>query len=152
MSQLVQMLDTMQERSCQGAASLPFALAELAAQLRRGDVVIVLSDLWDDLDTLFQAVSRINHLGAELILFHVLHQDELELPAWRDVILLESETSARLHVDIDDVRDDYSRRLQRHLAKVRARCRQLDVQYQLAAMSEPFQQTLERYLVRRCTP
>jgi uncharacterized protein (DUF58 family) len=57
-----------------------------------------------------------------------------------------------LNVNVDDVRTDYQRRLQQHLADVRARCRQFDVQYQFAPTTEPFQQTLERYLVRRCTP
>jgi uncharacterized protein (DUF58 family) len=152
MAQLVQMLDTMQARQPAGTSSLANALKQLAEKLRRGEIVIMLTDLWDDLDQFFQAVAQINHVGAELILFHVLHRDELELPPWSDVVLMDSESSARLHVNVDDVRADYQRRLQRHLAEVRARCKQFDVQYQFAPTNEPFQQIVERYLVRRCTP
>jgi uncharacterized protein (DUF58 family) len=152
MSQLLQMLDTMQNYRPLGSAVLHTALKQLADKLRRGEILIVLSDLWEDLESFFRAVAQLNHVGAEVILFHVLHQDELRLPGWNDVVLMDSESFQRLPVSVDDVRADYQRRLQQHLAQVQSRCRQFDVQYQFAPMTEPFERTLERYLVRRCTP
>jgi uncharacterized protein (DUF58 family) len=151
LAQLIQLLDTIESHRPRDCARLSVAMDQLAGQLRRGEIVVVLSDLWEDLDEFFDSVARLHHVGAETVLFHVLHPDELALPRWGDLSLYDSETMARLRVNVDDVRADYRQRVDRRLEAVRTGCRRLEVQYQLASLSEPFQQTLERLLVRRCT-
>ncbi len=149
MAQLRQMLETMENRQPRGQANLATALEQLAGNLKRGEIVIVFSDLWDDLHAFYTAASQIRHRGGELIVFHVLHGDELELPRWSDAVLIDSETMARMHLNLDDVRGDYARKLGEHLSLIQRSCKQFEIQYQFAPMTEPFQQTLERYLARR---
>jgi uncharacterized protein (DUF58 family) len=148
---LVQMLDTMERESPRGSGRIAAALEQLAGRLRRGGIVVVFSDLWEDLDELFRAVAQVQHAGGELVLFHVLHPDELELPSWDELMLVDSETLERVRLNTEQVRDDYRRRLDRHLEAIRGGCHRGEVTYQLAPLSEPFQQTLEHFLVRRCT-
>jgi uncharacterized protein (DUF58 family) len=151
LAQLARIVDADEHQQPRDTGQLAGALERLPGQLQRGEIVVVFSDLWEDLDELFRSVARIQHVGAEMILFHVLHPDELELPVWGDLVLFDSETTARLRVNVDEVRADYRQRLDRHLESIRTGCRRFEVQYQLAPLSEPFQQTLERFLVRRCT-
>lgn len=147
--QLVEMLDSMQHRQPRGEALLNKAMLEVADRMSRGQIMIVFSDLWEELDGVFEAAAKINHLGGELILFHVLHRDEVSLPHWEQVILRDSENGAELSINADAVRLQYQQRLQRRFEEVRAKCRQFDVQYQFAPTSEPHYKTLERFLRRR---
>ena len=147
--QMMQVVEQMRSCSPSGKANLGESMDQLASQLHRGEIVIVLSDLWDDLDDVFRAASRIHHVGGELILFHVLHQHELDLPQGQGAILIDSETLDQLPVDFNEVRSAYARELEKHLATVRHRCRQHRAEYVFAPLSESFERTLERFLTRR---
>lgn len=149
--QLMEMLACMERTKLRGAADLAKACEQLVTKVRRGEIVVVISDFWEDMESLTRSLMQLLHKGVELIVFHVLHDDELKLPAWNDVQLVEAETGARLRVSLDEIRADYGRRLEKYLDEVRTRFQRLGIQYQLAPMTEAYWQTLERYLVRRCS-
>jgi len=148
--QLLQILDAMQNRQPQGRAALAKALDELASKLRRGEIVAVFTDLWEDLEPFFRAAARVRHVGGELILFHILHPDELELPDWNQALIVDSEQNLKLHVNVSEIRQDYQQRLQQRLREIRDRCQQFELTYQFSPLSESYQQTLETFLARRC--
>jgi hypothetical protein len=147
----MEMLACMEKTQPRDQAELARSLDQLGSTIRRGEIVVLLSDFWEDLEPLTRGAMQILHKGAELIVFHVLHNDELQLPYWSETLLIEAETGQRLQVNVDDLRDEYQRRLQQHLEAVRTRFQRLGIQYQFAPMTETYWQTLERYLVRRCS-
>ena len=149
--QFTQMLDAMQNRQPTGVAKLARCLQQVAATVKRGETIIVCSDLWEDLDGFFQAAARIRHAGGELIIFHVLHPHELKLPAWSAAELIDSELAVRVQVDLDELRPAYIAKMRERLEMLERRCRQAEIQYQIALLSEPYQRTLERFLERRCS-
>jgi hypothetical protein len=57
-----------------------------------------------------------------IILFHILHEEELHLPPAANVRFLDSETNESLTTAPPDIREDYERRLGRHLDELRAGC------------------------------
>ena len=55
-------------------------LLSLADQFRRRNLVVIVSDLFTDLDKLYDALNRLRFSGHEVLVMQVLDRDELELP------------------------------------------------------------------------
>ncbi len=149
LAQLEEMLDRMERTVPTGEAHLAKAVQQAAARIKRGQILIVLSDLWEDRAEIIQAVSQVIHRGGEAILFHVLHEDELRLPPLENAVFVDSETSETVRLSTGDIVTAYDRALQEHLRLWEATARQADVDYHLASTSMPYHHVLERYLSRR---
>ncbi|MCA9182482.1 MAG: hypothetical protein KDA51_13545, partial [Planctomycetales bacterium] len=65
--------------------------------------------------------------------------------------LIDSELAVRVQVDLDELRPAYIAKMRERLEMLERRCRQAEIQYQIALLSEPYQRTLERFLERRCS-
>ena len=89
------------------------------------------------------------HSGGEAVLFHILHPDELRLPDVDHATFVDSESGSRVRLSIDDLRAEYTRRMQEFLDTWAARCRALGIDYVRAVTSQPYHQVLERYLIGR---
>src|SRR5580700_2540064 len=72
--------------------------------LHRRGIVVVLSDFYEQPDTIVKTVEPLRFRGNEVILFHVLDQQEME-PKFRDpVLLLDMENKSSLEVTPDYAR------------------------------------------------
>ena len=68
-------------------------------------MLIVFSDLLEDRDETLKALSMCIHRGGEVILFHILHTDELRLPPVENGIFIDSESWAKIRLNVEDIRD-----------------------------------------------
>ena len=59
------------------------ALAAVAESFKRRGLVVLFSDLMDDPDDVLKGLTKIRHRGHEVLLFHILAQDELTFPFQR---------------------------------------------------------------------
>lgn len=143
------MLTAMEQTDPAGEADLPDALRKLASITHRRGVVIVLSDLLDDRDAIMQALAAFTHRGSEVIVFHLLHADELKLPDLHDAVLIDSETTARLNLNIADIRTAYEKRIKTFIDTWRAACHARNIDYNLVSTATPYQSALEDYLFSR---
>jgi uncharacterized protein (DUF58 family) len=149
MTHLAALLDLMERVRPRNAAGLPQALRDLAGATRRRDLTIVLSDLWEDREEIRRSLAVPLARGGEVILFHILHADELELPRWEHGLFIDSETGERLRVNVPDVRAVYAERLRGHLDGWRRAAAGAGIDYNLVSTAEPYHLALERYLFRR---
>ncbi|MFN0055050.1 MAG: DUF58 domain-containing protein [Planctomycetales bacterium] len=76
-AQLVRMVDHLDAIQPVQKTRLPECLASLAARFGRREIVIVFSDLFGDPAALEQALQRLRFQQLEVVLFHVMHHDEL---------------------------------------------------------------------------
>ena len=144
------MLEQVNRRRPAGHAALAKAIGTVSSRMRRGEILIVISDLWEDRGHILDACSRILFRGGEVVLMQLLHDDELNLPPENAAILVDSEQlRSQVHVDLDAVRADYRREVAKHLAQWRADCLQARLDYQLCSASRPYYESLAGYLARR---
>jgi uncharacterized protein (DUF58 family) len=130
-------------------ARLAEALTLFAERVRRKGVVIVLSDLMEDMDEILQALAIFTHRGNDVIVFHVLHPHEMELPVTGETLFVDSETGEELRLDVTAARPLYEDRLRNYFDTWAAALRQRGVDYARVRTDEPFQKALEGYLFRR---
>jgi uncharacterized protein (DUF58 family) len=148
---LVGILQAMEDAKPSGKAKLSDALRKAAALIGRKGLLVVFSDFLDDLDEIFGALSIYSHRGSEIIVFHVLHADELKLPDVGAAAFQDSESNQRVAVNVQDVRQAYDARLQKFLNDVAANCRGRGMDYNLVSTATSYNRSLEQYLFQRAS-
>ena len=149
MRHLTQILAQMEETKPKGRAVLGDAIDALTRMGARQNVLIVFSDLWEDADKTARALAARAAVGGESIVFHVLHPDEIDLPDIEHGLFIDSETQARVRLNVPEIRAAYQARVREFLEVWAGRCRGLGVDYARALMSQPYYEVLEHYLAGR---
>jgi uncharacterized protein (DUF58 family) len=149
LSHLSAILDAMEQAQPQGDARLADAIRDLAGRTGRREVLIVFSDLLEDREAILKSLSMFHHRGGEAILFHVLHGDEIRLPQIENGIFIDSETRARVRLNVEDVRTKYEAKLQDFLDSWLRQAKANAINYSLCPTTDPYERVLERYLTRR---
>lgn len=149
MSHLMAILEAMERATPKGAARLPDALRSLAGRVGRRELLIVVSDLLEDRDEILKGLSMFHHRGGEAIVFHVLHADELRLPPVENGIFIDSETGARLRLNVEDIRTAYDAKIREFREGWSRLTKANGINYSLCPTSDRYDFVLERYLTRR---
>lgn len=122
------------------------ALSEVAERAGRRGLVALASDL---LDTGERALEPLRYLvghGHDVVVFHVLDPDELELPFADPARFVGLEGESSVDADPEALRDAYRRELGAFLAASRGQCTAAGARYVLARTDEPVERTLAAVL------
>ena len=88
------LLDARTRGTPRGRPTAAAALARTIDLLKRRGLLVVISDLYDEDAHVERALMRAAHIGHEVVVFHVLTRDEVELPFRDDVEIEDPETGA----------------------------------------------------------
>ncbi|MHC4994766.1 MAG: DUF58 domain-containing protein [Planctomycetota bacterium] len=146
------MLHTMENVRTAGRSRLSEALDQLTARTRRRGVLIVFSDLLEDEAGVLSSLSRYVERGSEVIVFQVLHADELTLPDVSGAVFTDSESGAELSAAVDDLRAAYLKRVREFMDGWSDALRGRGIDYNLASTDRDYADVLGRYLLTRSAP
>jgi uncharacterized protein (DUF58 family) len=76
--QIVRMTQHLDEIEPVEKTNMGDCLMELASRTHRREIVMVFSDFFDDLDSIESAVQRLRYNKHEVVLFQIMHHDEIE--------------------------------------------------------------------------
>ena len=134
----------------QGETHLDQALNELAGKITKRGMIVVISDLFDDPDNILKTLKFFRHRRNEVMVFHVLDQDELEFPFERLAVFEDMEDSSmRILADPRSVREAYLKHIQSFIDVYRQACRREKIDYNCFPTTTPLDIALTRYLARR---
>ncbi len=122
---------------------------ELAKQIRQRGMVVLISDLFTDLDQLRESLQQFRLRRHEIIVFHVMHDDELTFPFDTHTRFLGLETTDQVHTDPRALRKSYLEIVDRYRAQVQKLCSSVGADYALMNTSDPLDAALARYLAFR---
>ena len=71
----------------------------LAGQIRQRGLVVLFSDLFIDPDELAKSLQQFRLRRHEVVVFHVMHHDELEFPFQENTLFRGIEVEAELHTE-----------------------------------------------------
>jgi uncharacterized protein (DUF58 family) len=124
-------------------------LQQLAEKARRRGLVFLISDCFDSVDGILTGLRNLRFQGHEVTVFHILHNDELELPfngmTRFDGLELPQQLLTRPHL----IRPAYLRVLKEYLTKLRAGCEAQRCDYVLLDTTKPLGPALQQYLAGR---
>jgi uncharacterized protein (DUF58 family) len=105
------------------------AISELADQVPRRGLVVLISDLLTELEPLFAAMKKVQYRGHEMLVFHVLDRDELELPFQGGVLFRDMEGTDELFAEPRAFRSAYRRAMRQFQDTVRDHCQLAGMDY-----------------------
>jgi uncharacterized protein (DUF58 family) len=117
--------------------------------LHRRGIAIVISDFYENPETIVNAVAPLRFHGNEVILFHILDPQEIDPVMKGPAILVDLETDQRLEVIPDYAKTTYRTRINAHIKQIRSRTRALGMDYQLLVTNQPLDLALREYLTLR---
>src|SRR5919202_4036857 len=124
-------------------------LHDVAERIHRRGLVVVISDLIDDVTKVANGLQHFRHNGHEVIVFHVLDDAELTFPYDRLTRFQDMEGAGRVVANAKALRGRYLARMQQFLEGVKAACFERDISYLLCNTTEGYDQFLAAYLEKR---
>jgi uncharacterized protein (DUF58 family) len=138
------------------AASEPRSKTDLYQILRgaaetfpRRGMMLVISDLLADRPGLFKGLEHLRRQGHDVMVFHVLDDDELEFPFNGPTRFEGLELPDRLNCNPRALRQGYLAAVEEYLKEVRRGCSRQAIDYALLRTSEPLDAALAAYLSNR---
>jgi hypothetical protein len=124
-------------------------LIELSTRMGHREIVVVFSDFFTDLDALEAAVHRLRYNRHEVVLFQVLHHDELSFEFDTLTKFIGLEIVEELLVQPEDLRRGYLNALEEYNRQLEEIAERNATDRLLIDTSRPLGETFADYLNRR---
>jgi uncharacterized protein (DUF58 family) len=140
---------TLEEAPAEDKTRMAPLLEEFVEQVSRRGIVFLISDCFDEVPDLLNGLRQLRFRGHEVILFHVLHRDEVEFPLDGNIRFLNLEGADFLLARPHLLRPSYLRVVQAYLDELRSACDGSRIDYVQMRTDRPLSAALGEYLVRR---
>jgi len=125
------------------------SLHQVAEQIKRRGLVIVLSDFFDDPANVITAFKHFRHKGNEVIVMQVLDPVERSFAFGTDAIFRDIESQEELMTQPWHIQKAYQDSMRQFLENYKRECRDNAIDYVLLDTSTPFDKALMEYLTKR---
>ena len=129
--------------------SVGTVLAEVAARLPPRGIVILVSDLLDEPESIAKGLAHLAHRRHDLLVFHLVDPAERSFPFEKVTRFRDMEGEGRLVTNPRVVRAAYMERFEAFLQSIRSACLERSIGYELTSTAEPYAEMLASYLARR---
>ena len=147
--QLQEILRVISNTKPRKTSSTARAFQQAAELCQHRGIVVVLSDLFDDLAALLQGIDRLRFSRHEVIVFHLWDPWERDLPLEGHYRFHDLETGEVLLTQAESVRDAYRAAVEQWRSALEVECRNRGIDRVELATNEPLDRALLDYLVRR---
>ena len=132
-----------------GETDVGAVLHEAAERTKRRGLIIVISDLIDNEESIASGLQHFRHNNHEVIVFHTLDDAELTFPYDRLTRFKDMEGAGRVTANPKSLRRRYLERIQAFTEKIKHDCFERKISYNLASTTEPYDRFLAAYLDKR---
>jgi uncharacterized protein (DUF58 family) len=127
------------------------ALSECAERAGRRGLIVLASDLLDLRPTALEPLSLLRAAGHDVLVFHVLHPHEIDLPFDDRMRFIDPEGDGMLDTDPSAIRQAYREQINTFMVDCRRRCMAAGARYALARTDKPIQQTVAEMLTGKAS-
>ena len=123
---------------------------EMVSKIQRRGLVIIISDLFGDVDQLMKSLAHFRHAKHEMIIFQIWDPDELDFPfrQWTQFASLEQADRQHL-VDPAQIRKAYLEKLAHFREQLTSGCNRHRINLVPLSTSQPYAEALAAYLAIR---
>ena len=149
-SQVRRILEVLDQTKAGADTDAAAVLHDVAERIPKRGLVLLISDLFDDPVKIVEALHHFDFRQHELVVFHVMAEEELSFPftgyqQFRDL----EKVAPVVRIDPHAVRAGYLERVGNFVRAIEAACGNLRADYVPVNTRNPLRQTLLRYLGRR---
>lgn len=148
-SHLKQVLHVMEESRAERKTSTGAIFHDLAERLKRRGVVVILSDLFDNVAATLAGLKHLRHRRHDVIVFHVLDPAELDFPFDRVTLFKGLEQLPDVLTDPRSLRKAYLDEFNRFAKSIESGCRNQRIDYVRLRTDQSLALALSSYLASR---
>lgn len=150
-SHLKQLLHVMEQSRAQRKTATGPIFHDLAERLKKRGVVIILSDLFDNVSSMMAGLKHFRHRRHEVVVFHVLDPAELDFPFEQPTMFQGLEELPDVLSDPRSLRRAYLEEFGSFLRQVQLGCREQRADYVQLRTDQTLDVPLAAYLASRMT-
>jgi uncharacterized protein (DUF58 family) len=148
-SHLKQLLHVMEQSPGERKTSTGPIFHDLSERLKKRGLVIIFSDLFDNVASMLTGLKHFRHRRHEVILFHILDPDELDFPFRRTTLFKGMEQLPDVLTDPRSLRKAYLDEMRHFQQEVKTGCRTHHVDYVPVRTDQPLDLALSTFLSSR---
>lgn len=146
--QLTRMLQLLEGVGAEGRTDLPKVAKEVTQAIARRGLIVIVTDLLG-IDDWVEGLRVMRSRGHDVVLFHVLHDDELDFNFSGATRFEGLEQADFLNCNPRALREGYLEALNAFLDDTRKACGRLSIDYMLVRTSDPLDAVLAKFLAVR---
>lgn len=116
---------------------------------KQKELIVVITDLYQHADEIFTLLDTISTSKHEVILFHLMGRNELELDFKGYSTFEDLETGNTIEIDQHKARSVYLKNLKNYLEEVKSKALDKRIAYRMLATDEPLEQAIRDFLNQR---
>ena len=120
-----------------------------AEAMKKRGLVILISDCFDDIESIISGIKHYRYKGNEVIVFHILDPKELNLEFDERTEFIDLETNESITTDPWHIKNDYNQEINDFCNKIELNCKNNKVDYSLITTDTPIEVALFDYLLKR---
>lgn len=148
-AQLRQMCHVLEETVPAGETSVGPILHDLAERIKRRGLVVILSDLFDDPESVLLGLKHFRHRRHDVVLLQVIDPAEQDFPFIDPTLFKGLEGLGDQHTEPRALRAAYRSEFENFLRTLRGGARDLRMDYILLRTDQPLEVALHEFLSRR---
>jgi uncharacterized protein (DUF58 family) len=150
-SHLKELIHVMDRTPAVQKSDLAVVFHDLAERFKKRGVVVVLSDLFDDVPRVVAGLKHFRHRRHEVIVFHILDPAELEFPFRETTLFKGLEGLPEVLTEPHALRRAYQAEIGAYLDEMKKGCRMIDIDYVPLRTDQELDTALTSYLAARAT-
>lgn len=132
-----------------GATTTAKCLDSVAEKIKKRGLTIIISDFFDDLNSIMTALKHIHYKKNEVIIFQLLDPIEKSFGFDRDSIFVDLETEEEITTQPHQIKRAYQEAMNDYLNKLKSECLNYGIEYNLIETNQPFESALLSYFAKR---
>lgn len=149
LTQLRAMLDAMASTKPHQGTDMATTLHSLAEMIKRRGLIVLISDLMDDPEHVIKGLAHFKQKRHEVVVFHILDDDELNFPFERVFTFRDMETGEKIRISGKDLKAEYESEFEKFIHRYKQACFEQDIDYVTINTRTSHPAFLSAYLGRR---
>lgn len=138
----------LEQISAQGKFAEPMQYKHIFTADRKRELLIFITDFYQEQDEISRLLNTLASLKHEIIVFHLVGKNELEMDYQGYDQVEDLETGQRVNIN-NQISDTYKQKLQEYLSALRMQLLDKQIFYRLVSMDQPLDQALRDFLKQR---
>lgn len=124
-------------------------LSSVAEKINKRGLVIIISDFFDNLDEITNALKHFKYKKNEVIVFQILDPIEKSFAFEKDAIFVDKETNDEITTQPHQIKNDYQLAMNKFLEQLKNKCLNNKIEYNQIETTLPFDRALFAYFKKR---
>jgi len=148
-SHLNVLLSRMDKISPGPETSIAKILHTSAESIKKRGLIVLISDLFDDPEEILSGLKHFRYKGHEVIIFHILDPQELQLDFTQRSRFRDMETGEVIITEPWHIKEDYQKGIQAFCHHIKTVCRKKLIDYVRVNTNQPLDTALFEYFIKR---